>query len=386
MFEFEDDGEEFEQAAKAHTGSESKIWDQFASISDEELAAIPAWSEQAQKTNLFREVTSSNKTEVKKPKQKIKEQLAPIVFDASEDHEFDVKKSKRNHCSIAIRVQGDNGFEKLITKLPLCDPLTQILSSDVLVRCALFGLGTHHFVPDYNEQGAIISKKKRKTYSEEAPKDCGVYAGVSVKYVGRALGQPDFDVYSHLLVNAKDDLTKPFQISLYSILKALGRSDSKEGVELLKYCLARLRGGLVIVKSEGVSVSFNLLRDFKYDENKKLATVEFHQSTAVLFSTMRNMGWSRLAVAQRRSIRSELALWLHAFYSSHRNPIPLRVDQLMVLCNSSSQRKEFKRCLKSALDELKSDKVGFLTSWSLLTGGEYLKVVRAHKQIEETRS
>lgn len=62
--------------------------------------------------------------------------------------------------------------------------------------------------------------------------------------------------------------------------------------------------------------------------------------------------------------RATLAMWLHAFYSSHREPIPLAVEKLYELCRSGDSLSSFRRNIKNALGKLVD--VEFLTHFTIV--------------------
>lgn len=65
-------------------------------------------------------------------------------------------------------------------------------------------------------------------------------------------------------------------------------------------------------------------------------------------------GWTATDWEQRQALRRKpLALWLHGFYASHANPLPLSVEYLHKLSGSRNQNiRGFKRDLKRAYGEL----------------------------------
>ncbi len=56
---------------------------------------------------------------------------------------------------------------------------------------------------------------------------------------------------------------------------------------------------------------------------------------------------------QRTRLKTDLAKWLHGFYSSHRTPYPIKVITLKQLCGSHCNRlSDFRMKLRFALREL----------------------------------
>jgi hypothetical protein len=72
-----------------------------------------------------------------------------------------------------------------------------------------------------------------------------------------------------------------------------------------------------------------------------------------------------------------IASKLHSYWSSHRDPYPVRVETLQKLCGSMMDLKHFKAKLSSALDQLV--KIGFLTKWTV--AGNLVTVIREKDKI-----
>ena len=74
---------------------------------------------------------------------------------------------------------------------------------------------------------------------------------------------------------------------------------------------------------------------------------------------------------------NQLARWLYNFYESHKQPIPFTIDFIQKLCRSESQPKEFKRLLKSSLENVKKAhlSVNHKSKWDYeITDKNYLLV------------
>src|SRR2546430_5815497 len=67
-------------------------------------------------------------------------------------------------------------------------------------------------------------------------------------------------------------------------------------------------------------------------------------------------GWTGLDWQQRRRLRRKpLALWLHAFYSTHAEPFPYSVAKLRELSGGQTAViKRFRQNLRAALKQLKA--------------------------------
>lgn len=334
------------------------------------------YAHMACKDNMFDEDTD----DVQQSSKKVRTlpQMGPVdifVLDKNKKHDAIKEDSIRNDISITINTI--DGFKK--TMLPFCG-VDFLLSPDAIVRGSLFGLGTHEIIQK-KVDGKWSRIRKRLHYPQGAPKDCGEFGTVRISYIGEALDQGDLDVWLRLLDLAKNDFTQTIDVSLMSLLTSLGRSTGGAAYHLLNSSLERLSTGHIKLQNGDVKVidGIALIKSFKLHETTGHARIELNCDVARLFSTERNLGWTRLQKSHRESlVGKDLALWLHAFYSSHAKPIPFKLHSLHSLCGSNSQLKEFKRLLvgteasasarqnKGALDEL--EKVGFLMKWRIEDG------------------
>jgi hypothetical protein len=113
------------------------------------------------------------------------------------------------------------------------------------------------------------------------------------------------------------------------------------------------------------------------DELTRHYRIELNRELIRLFGESQ---WTALDWKQRQQLRSKaLAQALHAFYSSHRQPFPIKLDTLRGYVGSRNfQKAGFKVRLRAALDELV--KIGFLVSYSI--GEDIVSVDRAAPAIE----
>jgi hypothetical protein len=66
---------------------------------------------------------------------------------------------------------------------------------------------------------------------------------------------------------------------------------------------------------------------------------------------------------QRKALPEGIATKLHSYWSSHREPYPVKVETLQKLCASECELRFFRRELKKALNALVA--VGFLENWGI---------------------
>ena len=138
-----------------------------------------------------------------------------------------------------------------------------------------------------------------------------------------------------------------------------------EGITRLIACAVEIR-----VAGQG-SYTGSLLEAARSDEEHRQYQVRFNRDMIKLFGENH---WTAIDWEKRLLLRGKpLAQALHAFYSSHRDPYPLKLETLRdVTGGRNAELRDFKRKVKAALTELKT--IGFLTDFEIV--GDLVKVSR----------
>jgi TrfA protein len=204
--------------------------------------------------------------------------------------------------------------------------------------------------------GLVERGKRKKVAGEAIPS----LKGLSISVTGWQFDQSDFDVLLHAL-NLASRQPKPYpdgfvQFTVKGFLKAIGRSSGKSGREWLKTSFSRMTQTSLEIKVENpgsyrkdISFQGPLISDFLYDPIDHTYLFKLHPQCGQLFEE----NWTMLNWEQRTGLHTDLAKWLHAFYSSHRTPYPVKVQTLKQLCGSSCRRlSDFRTKLRFALREL----------------------------------
>lgn len=190
-----------------------------------------------------------------------------------------------------------------------------------------------------------------------------------VTYTGMDLSQDDLSVWLALINLARQQpLCDSILFTGYSLIKDLGWTMNKNSYTRAQESITRLKvTGIEIINCKaGEGYSGSLIREFAWtamDANGNARwMVAFEPRVFALFvqDTTTLIEWET-----RRMIgsRATVALWLHSFYSSHQDPIPMGVAKIFELCRSDSSLSSFRHTLKRSLEKLIT--VGFLTSYSL---------------------
>lgn len=175
--------------------------------------------------------------------------------------------------------------------------------------------------------------------------------GLEVRCTGERLDQGDLDAWLTVLHLCRG--SSSLRTTGYKILKALGFPDSGKNRETLEKRLLRLAKHTVEVKQGTRLYVGHLFAGAGRDE----ATGEWVIDTNPRITAMLDgnnftlVGWS----VRHSLVGQQLAQWLHAFYSSHADPFPIKVETLYELSGSEAKDAAmFKKVLKRSLEAVKA--------------------------------
>jgi hypothetical protein len=122
-----------------------------------------------------------------------------------------------------------------------------------------------------------------------------------------------------------------------------------------------LQAHSVEIKTPRVTYFGSLIMEGIKDEATRHYLIKVNPRLAPLF----HHGWTGLEAEQRRQLRGKpLALWLHAFYATHEQPYPYKVETLHDLSGSrTASLRRFRAALRIALTEVQ--KVGAIAGWGI---------------------
>jgi hypothetical protein len=217
---------------------------------------------------------------------------------------------------------------------------------------------------------AAIQGKDRRFIKEEV---LASVSGITVKFTGEQLNQDDMDVWEQIVqFHREHPLGQGCTFTAYSLLKGLGISTGLSQHKKLHSTIIRLQACSVEVTHEGRTYFGPLIKSGVKDEITRHYCVELNRQLIQLFGENQ---WTALDREQRRLLkRQPLAQALHAFYSSHRAPFPMKIETLKDVTGSrNSHTGSFKRQMKAALQELVD--IGFLAKFEIV--GDLVTVQRA---------
>jgi TrfA protein len=186
---------------------------------------------------------------------------------------------------------------------------------------------------------------------------------ISVKFTGRQLNQEDLTIWQTLVELAKiHPLGNQCFFSASEILKLMGMSIGGQQQEDLRNSIRRLTACFVEITNGKRTYGGSLIIDFEIQEDTKDFCVGLNRKMIALFS---DNDWTGIDWQQRLQLRGKpLTQALHAYYSTHQTPFPVKLSTLQELTGSrNKQAADFKRKCRLALDELV--KVGFLENYQI---------------------
>lgn len=223
-------------------------------------------------------------------------------------------------------------------ELPLL-PEDARATANSLLRCSLFAA---------TKRGARPYLKRKKLASLE---------NISVTFTGAQLDQADLDVYQQCIyLLAHQGHKNTIKFSANAFLKSINRHAGKSDHEWLKDAFARLVANSIEI-SDGKKTYFgSLIAGGKRNEETGFYEIELNGNLKNLYTAG---NWSSINTEERKALKGKsLALWLHAFYSTHNNPYPYTIGALHRLSGSEAEPKEFKRGLEKAIEEVNKE-----TNW-----------------------
>ena len=205
--------------------------------------------------------------------------------------------------------------------------------------------------------------------------------GIQVVYTGEELRQDDASVVMTLLHLIRgSDPASPVTTSKFALLKELGWSINSREYGHLRDCLTRIKATELRIQADGGAVGYagSLLQKYDWADRGTGDTalrLWLDPRIAALFG---RAAYTRLNWQQRRQIglKSPLALWLHAFLSTHETPFPISVNKYHELSGSRSRNlADYRLRLRVALGRLVE--IGFLIRFEIRAGSDLVLVERA---------
>ena len=225
---------------------------------------------------------------------------------------------------------------------------------------------------------AAIQSKDRK-YLEKT--EVFSQQGITVTYTGKQLNQEDLTVWLALVdLMKKDPLGKECKFTSHEILKYMNLGTGGREYDRLENSILRMTACAVVIKTDRSTYGGNLIHNFVIDEITKCYKIMLNRHLIKLFA---DNDWTAIDWEQRKQLKHKpLCLKLHNYYSSHEKPLPVSLEFLLNITGSTnSQKADFKRKVKAALEELV--KIDFLKGSSI--EGDMVNVERSKSSMPKLK-
>jgi len=208
-----------------------------------------------------------------------------------------------------------------------------------------------------------IQSKDRQFFKEEI-----IFSqqGILIQYTGQQLNQDDLMVWETLLHLVKNkSIGTEFKFRSEFLLKEMGLAVSKQSYETLNKAMIRLTQGSLTVSYKNRKYYGSLINAMLIDEKTTEYDVSLNPKLINLYD--RNQWTAINWAAQKKFKRKALAQYLFTFYSTHKKPMPMKIETILHLSGSQSKKvSQFKRRLIVALDELVNEE--FLNGYDIENG------------------
>lgn len=187
--------------------------------------------------------------------------------------------------------------------------------------------------------------------------------GIKVKFTGQQLNQDDLTLWETLVHIAKQHpLGHSCNFTAHGLLRLMDMHTGGDEHRRLHDAIIRLTACAVEITHDGKTYFGPLIQSGAKDELTSHYAIQLNRDLIRLYGETH---WTALDWQQRRQLRRKpLAQALHAYFSSHRAPFPVKLDFLRSITGArNSQRADFKRQTRAALEQLV--KIGFLDAYTI---------------------
>jgi len=241
-------------------------------------------------------------------------------------------------------------------------PLATRGCPDPILRSELFG---------------VVAKGKRVHFRNHVIKS---WKGTSIIFSGEQLDQNDLDLWLEILHLASNQPISNFIIfSARSMLRTLGTASiSGKDIKRLRENIERLKLANLKIKTPEWSFMASLIDSVAMVEagpEKGQIAIKVNPQIASMFCANT---WTQIELVHRRSLKTQLAQWIHGFYMTHRNPKPMNITLIHDLSGSKAEPYRFKQMLCDAILELA------VLRWEIRIADNLVDVKRPKYQYEKS--
>jgi hypothetical protein len=176
------------------------------------------------------------------------------------------------------------------------------------------------------------------------------------------LDQGDLDVWEQCLSLAKENgLGERIEFTANSFLRSVDRKTGNSQHIWLRQSLKRLNAAQVEISDKGRAYFGTLIQDGYRDDETGHYVINLNPKLSRLYGQNH---WTQVQWDERHALKRPLSQWLHGFYSSHKEPFPIKTETLLWLCGSETKDlRRFRQSLGLALKEVQA-----VTDWKCWIG------------------
>lgn len=201
--------------------------------------------------------------------------------------------------------------------------------------------------------------------------------GIELIYTGQRLDQGDLDVWGGVIQFVRQqNLGEQCRFTAYAMLKLLDKNDSGKNREILDTRLTRMKATAVRIKVGRYSYEGSLLDAIYRDEETREYIAVLNPKMHVLFAPdqFTQIDWNIRQTLDGKP----LAQWLHGFYASHAQPLPISITKLHTLSGSEAgELWKFTQTLRKSLELLTEAHQQHCQSFSYEIKHDLLYITRA---------
>lgn len=249
------------------------------------------------------------------------------------------------------------------------------------------GVNLKLLIPNIFTRSNLFSTGKSKIRPCHENIELNTCKGTSIYFTGEELRQDDLDVFLALLYfntqknygpnSEKHEKKSSYRVvfKLKDILKMMNWSYRSAYIEKLNLCLDRLLSSNISIKTNDYNIDSRLILEVERPVSNRNDPYICLLSDNIL-CLLTDKTTTFIPSWQRKSLNS-FGKWLHAYYGSHAQPLPISVDFLQKLSGSKIEKRfKFRQKLYEELDNLKS--VGFLDNFKI-DESDKVHVLRSRK-------
>ncbi len=320
------------------------------------------------------DISSQDSNEKRNPKKSSAAKKKNTVSESSVDQEEatdSLAEIDESSTASLLRQRAEADARVMQTALPIWDEENRGVPNP-FIRSGLFS----------------VKNTENRLFMQKMP--VASLSNYQITYTGQELQQDDLSVWMSLINFFRNQsMSDSVLFTGYSLIKDIGWRMHSESYKRAKESIERLKvtGIEISTNNKETAYSGSLIREYAWTAQDAKGNgrwmVRFESKVSTLFmeDTTTLLEWE---TRKKIGTRATVAQWLHSFYSSHREPLPLTVAKLYELCRSGDSLSSFRRNIKTALKRLVD--IDFLASFSIVNDAVHVQKKLKHNAISENNS